>query len=541
MSASPVPPPRNEPVKSYAPRHPERAELRAALERAGKEVVDIPMVIGGASIRTTTRDVTMPHDHQHVVGRAHQGSASHVARAVEAAERAKPDWAGLPFEARASILLKAADLLAGPWRQRMNAATMLGQSKTPFQSEIDAVCELCDFWRFNVAYADQLRRDQPHSPPGMWNRTELRPLDGFVFAVSPFNFTAIAGNLPTVAALMGNTVVWKPAPTQMLSAHVIMELLTEAGLPPGVVNMVQGEPSEIGRAALSSERLAGLHFTGSTKTFQHLWSEIGRNITNYRQYPRIVGETGGKDFIFAHPSADLDALTTAIVRGAFEYQGQKCSAVSRVYVPSSIWNPLKDRLVPMTESIKMGDVRDFGCFMGAVIDRRAFEKITSYIDLATTDVGCSVLTGGMYSDEKGYFVAPTVVRTEDPRHRLMREEIFGPVVAVWVYDDARLEDALAACDQGSEYGLTGAVFAQDRAAAEHVAARLRGTAGNFYINDKPTGAVVGQQPFGGSRASGTNDKAGSAANLLRWTSVRTIKETFVPAVDYRYPYMEADD
>lgn len=540
MSAPAVPPPRNEPVGSFAPETPERIELRAALDQAAREVVDIPMVIAGEPVRTTTRDVTMPHDHQHILGRAHQGSATHVARAVDAAERAQPEWAELPFEARASVLLRAADLLSGPWRQRMNAATMLGQSKTPFQSEIDAVCELCDFWRFNVAYADQLRQEQPLSPPGMWNRTELRPLDGFVFAVSPFNFTAIGGNLPTVPALMGNTVVWKPAPTQMRSAHVTMEILTEAGLPPGVINMVQGDPAEIGRAALSSERLAGLHFTGSTGTFRHLWSEIGKNIGNYRQYPRIVGETGGKDFIFAHASAHLDALATAIVRGGFEYQGQKCSAASRIYVPRSLWSGLKDRLVPMTESIKMGDVRDFSCFMGAVIDRRAFDKITSYVDLATTDPTCEVLTGGMYSDEKGYFVAPTIVEAQDPRHRLMREEIFGPVVTVWVYEDAKLEDALTACDRGSEYGLTGAVFAQDRAAAERVAARLRGAAGNFYINDKPTGAVVGQQPFGGSRASGTNDKAGSAANLMRWVSVRTIKETFVPAVDYRYPYMKND-
>ncbi len=532
-----IPPARNEPVLNYAPGSAERAELEATLKRGEKEVVDVPLIINGERVKGPTLDVVMPHDHGHVVAKAHQGTAASMEQAIAAAEAARPAWAGLSFESRAALFLKAADILCGPRRQSTNAATMLGQSKTMHQAEIDAVCELADFYRFNVEFADQLRRDQPVSAPGMWNRTELRPLDGFVFAVTPFNFTSIAANLPTAPALMGNTVVWKPSPTQMLSAYDTMLLLEEAGFPKGVANHVQGDAAELGQAALSNENLAGLHFTGSTGTFRHLWKEIGNNIDRYKSYPRVVGETGGKDFIFAHASANVDALATNIVRGGYEFQGQKCSAASRVYVPKSLWPQLKERLADTISGIKYGDVRDPSNFMGAVIDNRAFEKISGYVNLAKDDASCSIVAGGQCDSSKGYFIAPTLVETTDPQHRLIREEIFGPVVTVWVYDDNTIDEALTHCDTASEYGLTGAVFAQDRVAVEKVMARLRGTAGNFYINDKPTGAVVGQQPFGGGRASGTNDKAGSAQNLARWTSVRSIKETFVPATDYRYPYM----
>ena len=532
-----VPPPSNEPVISYAPGTEARARLKATLGDLAGTVTDIPLWIDGQSVRGPTADVVMPHNHKTVVGKATQATPAQVRDAIEAAERARPEWAALSQTDRSAVFLKAADLLTGPFRDRINAATMLGQSKTCHQSEIEAACELADFWRFNVAYADGLMRDQPLSPPGIWNRTELRPLDGFIFAVTPFNFTAIAGNLPTAPALMGNTAVWKPAPTQMLSAQVIVEILEAAGLPPGVVNLVAGAPAAIGETALADPRLAGLHFTGSTATFRKLWASIGQNIATYRQYPRIVGETGGKDFIFAHPSADVAALGTAIIRGGYEFQGQKCSAASRIFVPRSIWSSLKDRLVADIATIKVGDVQDFSNFMGAVIDGNAFRKIAGYIDVAQADPDCTVVAGGTYDDAVGHFVQPTLVESARPDHKLMVEEIFGPVVTVWVYDDAREAEALDQLDKDTPYGLTGAIFAQDRRHIQRLSDRLRFTAGNFYINDKPTGAVVGQQPFGGGRASGTNDKAGSPQNLLRWVSTRAIKETFVPATDYRYPFL----
>jgi len=536
-----VPPARNEPVTDYTPGTRARDSIREEVRRMSERVTEIPLWIGGAAVENAPADVTCPHDHRRVVGRAHSATPTHVQQAIEAARRAKTDWARMDFADRAAIFLKAADLVAGPYRDRINAATMLGQSKTVHQAEIDAVCELCDFWRFNVQFADQLMTEQPLSPPGVWNSLELRPLDGFVFAVTPFNFTAIAGNLPTAPALMGNTVVWKPAPTQMLSAQVIVEVLEAAGVPPGVINLVAGDPAPIGETVLQAEDLAGLHFTGSTATFQLLWRQIGQNISRYRQYPRIVGETGGKDFIFIHPSAALEPLATAIVRGGYEFQGQKCSAASRVYCPKSIWAQLEEPLVEMIRSLRQGDPQDFSNFLSAVIDRKSFDKIRGYIDHAHGTPGHHFLAGGTYDDAVGYFVPPTLVRADDPKSKLMTEEIFGPVVTVYVYDDNDVEGALDLCDTSSAYALTGAVFAQDRYAARHVADRLRFTAGNFYINDKPTGSIVGQQPFGGSRASGTNDKAGSAANLMRWTSPRAVKETFVPPTDYRYPYLGSDE
>lgn len=536
MSAFVVPEPKNEVVKAYAPGSPERLSLKATLRQLAQEVTEIPQWIGGERVKGTTFEVRAPHDHQKVLGRAHAGDAHSVTRAIDAARAAKKEWGALPYADRAAVFLRAADLLAGPFRDRMNAATMLGQSKTVFQAEIDAACELCDFWRFNAAFGQALEADQPYSPPGQWNRTELRPLDGFVFAVSPFNFTSIAANLPTAPALMGNTVVWKAAPTQLLSAQVIVEILEAAGLPKGVINLVHGDPATIGAATLASSELAGLHFTGSTATFQHLWREIGNNIARYRQYPRIVGETGGKDFIFAHPSANLAALATAIVRGGYEYQGQKCSAASRIYVPRSLAGKLKERLLPEIEGIKMGDPTDFSNFMGAVIDERAFTKISGYVALGKGP-GARIVAGGECDRSRGWFVRPTLIEVDDPKHRLMTEEIFGPVVTLWVYDDAKLEEALSLVDESTPYALTGAVFAEDRQVLAHLTERLRFAAGNFYLNDKPTGAVVGQQPFGGGRASGTNDKAGSAANLMRWASTRALKETFVPPTDYRYPFM----
>ncbi|MFO0728041.1 MAG: L-glutamate gamma-semialdehyde dehydrogenase [Myxococcota bacterium] len=532
-----VPTPKNEPVWSYAKGSPERAGLKQALAKASAEVREIPLWIGGQKVETGAfADVVMPHEHRQVVGRAHQGTSAHAEQAIQAALAAKPTWSRLSFADRSSVFLKAAALLAGPFRDRMNAATMLGQSKTAFQSEIDAVCELADFWRFNVFYAEQLGMDQPLSPDGVWNRVEQRPLDGFIFAVSPFNFTSIAGNLPTAPALLGNTVVWKPAPTQMLSAAVIVDVLEAAGLPPGVINLVQGDAASIGAVALASPDLGGIHFTGSTATFQHLYAEVAKNIGKYRQYPRIVGETGGKDFVFAHPSADVDTLAVALLRGAFEYQGQKCSAASRAYVPASLWPRLQARLSDEIGAIRMGDIRDFTNFMGAVIDRRSFQKISGYLDLGRGP-DTKLISGGVASDEKGFFIAPTLIESSDPKHRLMREEIFGPVLTVWPYPDRDLDQALNLCESSTPYALTGAIFAQDRRVIEALTDRLRDAAGNFYINDKPTGAVVGQQPFGGGRASGTNDKAGSAANLLRWISPRAIKETFAPPLDWRYPFM----
>jgi 1-pyrroline-5-carboxylate dehydrogenase len=537
---SQVPTPRNEPVRTYAHGSPERTRLKAALEMMAQDVTEVPLVVWGKHVHTGDLvDVVMPHAHHHVVGRAHRGDKSHAEAAIRAALEAKRSWSRLPWEERAAVFLKAADLLAGPFRDRMNAATMLGQSKTAHQSEIDAVCELADFWRFNVHFYTQLMREQPYSPEGQWNRTELRPLDGFVFAVTPFNFTSIAANLCTAPALLGNVVVWKPADTQLLSAHVIMEVLEAAGLPPGVVNMVIGRPAELGEAVLGSPDLGGLHFTGSTATFNHLQAEIARHLGHYKQYPRIVGETGGKDFVFAHPSADVEALAVAILRGGFEYQGQKCSAASRVYVPESLWPRLRERLVDEVQGLAVGDVRDFRNFMGAVIDARAYAKIMGYVERARRDPTARVLTGGTGADDIGWFVRPTLVEVQDPLHPLMREEIFGPVVGLWVYADAEIDRAVELCEGSTPYGLTGAIFAQDRRAIAELTHRFRDAAGNFYVNDKPTGAVVGQQPFGGGRASGTNDKAGSAQNLLRWASTRAIKETFVPARDWRYPFMDA--
>jgi 1-pyrroline-5-carboxylate dehydrogenase len=533
------PRPANEPVRSYASGSAERMHLKNALAGMAKDSPEIPLRIGGESVTTPQRiSVVMPHDHQKCIGHAHGATTAHVGRAIQAAQEARNSWAKLGFEARASIFLKAADLLAGPRRDAINASSMLGQSKTVHQSEVDAACELVDFWRFSVHFAAMLHDTETISAPGTLNRIDLRPLDGFVLAISPFNFTSIAANLATAPALMGNTVVWKPAPEQMRSALVTMEVLEAAGLPAGVINCVTGDPEVIAQSALTSPELAGVHFTGSTKVFQHIWTSVGRQIGNYRQYPRVVGETGGKDFIFAHPSADVDALRTAIVRGGFEYQGQKCSAVSRVYVPRSLWRQLEAPLVETIRSLKVGDVQDFGNFMGALIHERAFKKVTSYIDLAQADDKATVLAGGTYTQAKGWFVEPTLVQVEDPQHRLMKEEIFGPVVTVFVYENAAVLDALRHCERTSPYGLTGAVFARDRLAIEEITEVLRFAAGNFYINDKPTGAVVGQQPFGGGRQSGTNDKSGTPWNLMRWVSPRVIKENFLPPTQHQYPYME---
>jgi len=533
-----VPPPSNEPVLSYAKGTPERATLQQALQGMRAEPIEVPLRIGGEAVRTgKTATATCPHDHRHVLATFHQGDGRTVERAIAAAKTAWPAWSRMAWEDRAAIFLRAADLLAGPWRARLNAATMLGQSKTAHQAEIDAACELIDFFRFNVAFMTELYREQPLSGPGCWNRVEQRPLEGFVFAVTPFNFTSIGGNLPTAPALMGNVVLWKPASTAIYSGWAIMELLEAAGLPPGVINFLPGAGATIGDPALASPDLAGVHFTGSTGVFNGMWKTIANGMDRYRNYPRIVGETGGKDFVFAHASCDVDALATALVRGAFEYQGQKCSAVSRAYVPASIWPRLREQLVDTIATIAMGGPEDFGNFVNAVIDRKAFTSIKGYIDEARTKPGNRILAGGECDDSRGWFVRPTVIQCEDPRARTMCEEIFGPVLSVLVYDDARLDEALLWCDTGSPYALTGAVFARDRAAIVAIADALRHAAGNFYVNDKPTGAVVGQQPFGGSRASGTNDKAGSKLNLMRWTTVRTIKETFVPPTDYRYPFM----
>ncbi len=534
-----VPTPRNEPVLAYAPGSPERAALKAALRRMAGEVLEIAPIIGGRRVATgRTAEAVMPHDHGHVLARWHRAGPAEVERAIQAALAAHQDWARLPWEARAAIFLKAAELLTGPYRPRINAATMLGQSKTPHQAEIDAACELADFWRFNVHWAEQIYRQQPLSSPGVWNWMEHRPLEGFVFAVTPFNFTSIGGNLPTAPAILGNTVVWKPASTAVLSAHVIMEILDAAGLPPGVINFVPGSGAEVGGPALASPHLAGVHFTGSTETFQTMWETVGRNIRRYRGYPRLVGETGGKDFVFAHPSADVPALVTALTRGAFEYQGQKCSAASRAFIPRSLWPAVEEGLRAQIAGIRVGDPADFETFMGAVIDARAFKSIEGYLDWARSSPDTEILIGGGADDGRGWFIEPTVVLARQPGVRLLCEEIFGPVLTVYVYEDADLDEALRVCDAGSPYALTGSIFARDRAAIVRMTERLTHAAGNFYINDKPTGAVVGQQPFGGARASGTNDKAGSVLNLLRWVSPRAIKETFVPPTDFRYPYMQ---
>jgi len=526
----------NEPIKSYAPGSPERAELKARIDRMAAERPDIPIVIGGKEIRTgETSKVVMPHNHGHVLAEWHRAQQKHVAQAIKAAATARKEWANWAWEDRAAVFLRAAELLATTWRSTLNSSTMLGQSKTVFQSEIDAACELADFWRFNVQYAQELYSEQPISGPGVWNQLDYRALEGFVYAVSPFNFTAINGNLPTAPALMGNTVVWKPASTAMLSAYYIMKLLEQAGLPPGVINMVPGDAAEISEVCLSHKDLAGVHFTGSTVVFNSMWKTIGDNMSKYVSYPRIVGETGGKDFIMVHPSADPAVVATAIARGSFEYQGQKCSAASRVYVPKSLWKKVRDATVGMMSEIKVGDVRDFRNFMGAVIDKKSFTKISSYLDDAKTNA--KVVSGGKAMGEQGYFITPTLVETENPSYRLLREEIFGPVVTAYVYDDSKWGETLQLVDQTSPYALTGAVISQDRGAVREALLALRNAAGNFYINDKPTGALVGQQPFGGARASGTNDKAGSKMNLQRWVSARTIKETFVPPTDFKYPFM----
>jgi 1-pyrroline-5-carboxylate dehydrogenase len=532
-----VPPPANEPVKGYAPGSPERTSLKKRLAEMAGDRIEIPLVIGGRAVRSgETAESVMPHDHGHVLADWHKASREHVEQAVRAANAAHREWANWSWEDRAAVFLKAAELLATTWRDTANAATMLGQSKTAFQAEIDSAAELIDFWRFNPYYAQELYDEQPVSDRTMWNQLDYRPLEGFVYAVTPFNFTSIAGNLPTAPALMGNTVIWKPASSAILSAHYLMQLLEEAGLPPGVINFVPGDPGPISDTLLSHRDLAGVHFTGSTGVFNSMWKTIGASMANYRSYPRIVGETGGKDFIVAHVSADVQALAVAIVRGGFEYQGQKCSAASRIYVPRSLWPEVKERVVAMMKEIRVGDVQDFRNFMGAVIDRKAFTKISEYLDDARANA--TIIQGGKADGRKGFFIEPTLVEAGRPDYRLMCEEIFGPVVTVSVFDDARWEETLAVVDRTSPYALTGAVFARDRKAVKQAGVALRNAAGNFYVNDKPTGAVVGQQPFGGARGSGTNDKAGSKLNLVRWVSARNVKETFSPPTDFRYPFMQ---
>ena len=534
-----IPPPVNDPIKSYAPGSPERASIKARLSCMAAETVDIPLVIGGKAITTgATAKAVMPHDHQHVLGNYHKASDAQVQQAIAAAQAAHKEWAGWSFDDRAAVILKAAELLTTTWRDTINAATMLGQSKTVFQAEIDAAAEIVDFWRFNVHYGQELLDEQPVSDHTMWNQLEYRALEGFVYAVTPFNFTSIAANLPTAPALMGNTVVWKPASSAMFAAHYLMKLYEAAGMPPGVINMVAGDAGMISKTVLGHRDLAGVHFTGSTEVFNDMWKTIGASMGTYRSYPRIVGETGGKDFILAHPSADPAALAVAIVRGGFEFQGQKCSAASRVYVPRSLWNDVRDRCVAMIAEIKMGDVQDFRNFMSAVIDKRAFDKICGYVDHAKKNA--KIIAGGGCDDSTGYFIQPTFVEAADPGYKLLCEEIFGPVVTAHVYDDAKWRETMTVVDTTSPYALTGAVFAQDRRAIVEATEALQYAAGNFYINDKPTGAVVGQQPFGGARASGTNDKAGSKLNLVRWVSARTMKENFNPPREYTYPFMDAE-
>ncbi|KZB80628.1 L-glutamate gamma-semialdehyde dehydrogenase [Amycolatopsis regifaucium] len=537
-----TPAPKNEPVLNYAPGSAERAELEGALKSlGGADPIDITATIGGEQRKGGGEkiEVVQPHNHQAVLGVIHSATAQDTHDAIAAAKAAAPGWRALSFDDRAAIILRAADLLAGPWRAKLNAATMLGQSKTAFQAEIDSACELIDFWRFNVAFGRQILAEQPTSSPGIWNRMEHRPLEGFVYAITPFNFTAISGNLPTAPALMGNVVLWKPSPTQSYAAHMLMRLLEEAGMPPGVINLLPGDGKAVSEVALTHRDLAGIHFTGSTATFQHLWGTVGANIGGYRTYPRLVGETGGKDFVLAHASADVDILRTALIRGAFEYQGQKCSAASRAYIPRSVWRRLKDDLVSETEAITYGDVTDLSNFGGAVIDRRAFDKHAAVLASAAEDAEVDVIAGGTADDSVGYFVRPTILVSDNPEHEIFRTEYFGPILAIHVYDD-NTDDAfdkvLKLVDETAAYALTGAVIANDRTAVAKASEALRFAAGNFYVNDKPTGAVVGQQPFGGGRASGTNDKAGSVFNLLRWTSPRSIKETFVPPTGVRYPH-----
>jgi 1-pyrroline-5-carboxylate dehydrogenase len=534
-----IPEPVNEPVRQYAPGSAERAELEGTLKRMQSDTYELTMTIGGERRMAggTPIDVVQPHNRHHVLGTMGSAGAADARAAIDAARAAAPGWRAMTFDDRAAILLKAADLLAGPWRSTLNAATMLGQSKSAIQAEIDAACELIDFWRFNVGFARQIYAEQPKSGPGVWNRADHRPLEGFVYAITPFNFTAIAGNLPTAPALMGNVVIWKPAPSQQAAAHLIMMLLEEAGLPPGVINMMTGHGAPVSEVALLDPDLAGIHFTGSTAVFHKLWRSVGDNIASYRCYPRIVGETGGKDFVVAHPSADVDVLRTALVRGAFEYQGQKCSAASRAYVPRSIWSRLRDEIASETDAIAMGDVTDLSNFMGAVIDDRAFAKHQAALLRAKSDDTITVIAGGTCDDSQGYFVRPTILESTDPDNEIFTTEYFGPILGVHVYEDADYDAMLTQMESVAPYALTGAIIAQDRNAVADASEKLRFAAGNFYINDKPTGAVVGQQPFGGARASGTNDKAGAPQNLLRWTSTRSIKETFVPPKDYRYPHM----
>lgn len=533
-----VPQPANEPVLGYGPGSPERAELKGKLQEMLGQEAEVPMIIGGKEVRSgALAEMVCPHDHRHLLGRYHQGNAMYVEQAIAAANEARTVWSQMPWDSRAIVLLKAAELLSGKYRQTLNAATMLNMSKTPHQAEIDSACELIDFWRFNPHFMQMVYGDQPLSTRGVMNYMEHRPLDGFVLAITPFNFASIAGNLPTAPALMGNTVVWKPASAAVLPAYWIMKILEEAGMPPGVINMLPGPGPIIGPAALGHVDLGGIHFTGSTRVFSTIYLEVGSDIRKYIAYPRIVGETGGKDFVFAHASCDIDALATALVRGAFEYQGQKCSAASRAYIPDSIWPKLKERMLADVATIKMGDICDFTTFMGGVIDRNAFATIRGYIDLARSSPDMDILTGGGADDANGYFIEPTIVESRDPKSKLMVEEIFGPVLTVYVYPENQYDATLELCDESSPYGLTGAIFAQERAAIVKAMDALRHAAGNFYVNDKPTGAVVGQQPFGGSRASGTNDKAGSWLNLERWVTPRVIKETFLPPTDFRYPYM----
>jgi len=536
-----IPTPKNEPVLSYAPGSKERIALKKAVEEARNTVLDIPMYIGGEEVRTgNKKTITPPHDHKHIIGHFHEGDKGHVEQAITAALNAKELWANLGWEHRASIFLKAADLLAGPYRYKMNAATMLGQSKNAYQAEIDSACELIDFLRFNVNFMGEIYKDQPESGPGVWNRMEYRPLEGFTFALTPFNFTAIGGNLPSSMAMMGNTVVWKPAFTQIFSANVFMQILKEAGLPDGVINLVYVNGPDTGEVIFNHRDFAGIQFTGSTGVFQNMWTTIGQNIKKYRTYPRIVGETGGKDFIIAHKSANPKEVATAIARGAFEYQGQKCSAASRCYIPSNLWDEVKRYLLDDLKTFKMGGVEDFENFINAVIDEKAFNSIINYIELSKKNPMVEILAGGKYDKSKGYFVEPTVILTKDPSSLTMCEEIFGPVITIYVYDLENFEQTLELVDQTSRYALTGSILAKDRYAIEMATKKLFNSAGNFYINDKPTGAVVGQQPFGGARGSGTNDKAGAKVNLLRWVSMRTIKETFITPVDYRYPFLDKE-
>ena len=528
----------NEPVKSYAPNSPEKANVLKAYQKMWNEKIDVPLYIGNEEIRTgNTRTVSAPHDHQHIVGTYHLAEKNHVEKAIANCLESRTKWANMAWEQRAAIFLKAAELIAGPYRARINAATMIAQSKNIFQAEIDASCELIDFLRFNVEFMTQIYSDQPKSTSDTWNRLEYRPLEGFVYAVTPFNFTAIAANLPASAAMMGNVVVWKPSDSQVFSAKIIIDIFKEAGLPNGIINVVFGDPVMITDTVLSSPDFAGIHYTGSTFIFKEIWKKIGEKIHTYKTYPRIVGETGGKDFIIAHPSANVKQVVTGIVRGAFEFQGQKCSAASRAYVPKSLWNDVKSQIISDTKSMKMGSPEDFGNFITAVIHEASFDKLSSYIDQAKKDADAEIIVGGNYDKSKGYFIEPTVIVTTNPNYTTMETELFGPVITIYVYDDEKWAETLKLVDQTSEYALTGAVFSQDRYAVEEATIALQNAAGNFYINDKPTGAVVGMQPFGGARASGTNDKAGSMQNLLRWCSPRTIKETFVTPEDYRYPFL----